>query len=354
MKECFVSRIEVLRKSLADNGIDAAIVSSESSLRALTGYGCDNGYLLVDGKSAVFYTDFRYEPEIRRTVPWVKIGDISGFSKGRRFPKAARYGKIGVEFSMPHSNFLLFSGVFPGAEFSDITPVLSRIRAVKNRCEISAVKKAAALNDRIWTCAKKVFRPGMTEKDLARKIKLSMVSRGDGEAFQTIVAYGKNAAECHHIPDDTVMDGKNAILVDLGVKCDGFCSDMTRNIAAAKPSSLYRNVYSRVLEANMAAIEAARPGITCGELDGVARRHLARCGFDRHFRHSLGHGVGIDIHEFPTVSKKSDTVLMPGMFVTIEPGVYMEGKLGVRIEDLVLITEDGCEVVSKSSKMLEV
>ena len=140
------------------------------------------------------------------------------------------------------------------------------------------------------------------------------------------------------------------MLVDLGVRLGGYCSDMTRNVIPARTSRLYSKVYSLVLEANRRAIAAARPGITSGSLDRVARKFLAENGFGREFGHSLGHGVGIEIHEPPYAAPRRKTVLKPGMFVTIEPGIYLPGNLGVRIEDLVLITEDGCEVVSASAK----
>ena len=224
------------------------------------------------------------------------------------------------------------------------------MRAVKTTREIDAIREAAALNDRIWREVSAKFKPGMTERDMAREIKLAMVRLGDGEAFATIVCIGRTAAECHHVPGDTEWNGKDPILVDMGVKLHGYCSDMTRCIKPARESAAYRKVYDAVLEANRLAMAAAKPGMTGRELDAVARRHLLRCGFGKAFGHALGHGVGFEVHEAPAVSKKSKSVLEPGMIVTIEPGVYLEGNLGVRIEDLVVITENGCEALSRSVK----
>ena len=177
-----------------------------------------------------------------------------------------------------------------------------------------------------------------------------MIEYGDGEAFETIVCIGENAAECHHVPDDTPWDGRKPILVDMGVKLGGYASDMTRNIVGPRSSKLYRKVYNLVREANERAIAAAKSGITAAKLDAVARNFLTKNSFGKAFGHSLGHGVGLEIHEAPAVSKKSKTVLKPGMVITIEPGVYLPGNLGVRVEDLVLITENGCEVLSASKK----
>ena len=178
-----------------------------------------------------------------------------------------------------------------------------------------------------------------------------MIDRGEGEAFETIVCVGANAAECHHIPDGTVWDGREPVLVDMGVKLDGFCSDMTRCFGGVRRGGgLYAKIYSLVKRANLAAIAAVRPGMTCRALDKVARDVIAQAGYGRYFGHSLGHGVGLEIHERPFISGRSRERLEPGMVFTIEPGVYLEGRLGVRIEDVVLVTADGCEVLTSSAK----
>ena len=191
----------------------------------------------------------------------------------------------------------------------------------------------------------------MTEKDIQRVIRAWMNALGDGEAFETIVCAGANAAECHHVPDGTVWRKGEPLLVDMGVKLDGVCSDMTRCLKPSRsPDPEYDRVYDIVLEANRAAIAAARPGMTTGALDKVARDIIRKAGYAKAFGHSLGHGVGYEIHELPMARPKDGTVLEPGMLVTIEPGIYLEGRLGVRIEDLVLITTTGCEVLSHSRK----
>ena len=213
------------------------------------------------------------------------------------------------------------------------------------------IAAAEALNDEIWARAQKDIRPNMTEKDIQRVIRAWMNALGDGEAFETIVCAGANAAECHHVPDGTVWRKGEPLLVDMGVKLDGVCSDMTRCLKPSRsPDPEYDRVYDIVLEANRAAIAAVRPGMTTGALDKVARDIIRKAGYAKAFGHSLGHGVGYEIHELPMARPKDGTVLEPGMLVTIEPGIYLEGRLGVRIEDLVLITTTGCEVLSHSRK----
>ena len=243
----------------------------------------------------------------------------------------------------------------------DISKDLAAIRAVKTPDEIAALRAAEKLNCEIWETARGRFKAGMSERQMARIIQKLMIERGEGEAFATIVCVGKNAAECHHEPDDTVWNGREPVLVDMGVRLNGVCSDLTRNLVPglleppkppkpSKPSKLYRQVYQLVLDANLAAIAAAKPGMTGRQLDKVARDVIKKGGFGKCFGHSLGHGVGYEIHEEPYASKKGDRVLKPGMLVTIEPGIYLEDNLGVRIEDLILITPTGCEVLSTCEK----
>ena len=361
-KNPFDARLCAFVGRLRDRGLDAAVVFDAANVKSLTGVDCDNACLAVfvpgpdagsgrAGPRVVFHTDFRYVPMVHRVAPWLKVGDIKKLKGDRPFRAAgARLAKIGYESSVAHARFMKLEKAFPGAAFTDVDGDLKALRAVKTPEELARLRAAEALNDRIWALAQRKFKAGMTEREMARVIRRLMIDLGDGEAFETIVCVGPNAAECHHVPDGTVWDGRAGVLVDMGVKLDGYCSDMTRNLVPARPSKLYRKVYDLVLGANRAAIAAAKPGMTAGALDKVARDYLAKAGFGKAFGHALGHGVGLEIHEAPSVAKKTTTVLEPGMAITIEPGVYLEGNLGVRIEDLVLITGTGCEVLSHSAK----
>ena len=343
----YQSRLDDFVKIVRERKLDAAIVYNQANVRSLTGIDCDNAALVVEfakgGKVDVrFYTDFRYVPMVHRVAPQLKVVDL------KRFRVSGK--KLGYEPTMSHARFLKLQKKYPKAEFVDIDDAIKALRSVKTAEEIEKLRAAEALNSEIWAEAQAQFKPGMTELQMARIIRHLMIEKGEGEAFETIVCVGANAAECHHVPDGTVWDGKAPVLVDMGVKLDGYCSDMTRNIVPERPSKLYREIYSLVLKANMSAIAEARPGLTCGKLDRVARKIIEDAGYGKCFGHSLGHSVGLEIHEAPGVRKGDKTVLKPGMLVTIEPGVYLEDNLGVRIEDLVLITEDGCEVLSPSPK----
>ncbi|MBO7721288.1 MAG: M24 family metallopeptidase [Kiritimatiellae bacterium] len=337
-------RIGELSKIARRRRLDRVLITDPADVRAFTGLNCDSAVVSAGRGEGdvVFYTDFRYAPMVRREAPRLKCLDTARLSlKGRR---------IGYVASMSHSRYLALHRLAPRAVFVDVARDVAAARAVKTPEEIAGLRAAERLNCEIWAEARAAFRSGMTERDMARVIRRLMIDRGDGEAFDTIVCVGANAAECHHEPDGTVWNGREPVLVDMGVKLGGFCSDMTRNVVPPRQRPLYRGVYKLVLEANLAAIDAARPGVTGRALDKAARDVIAKGGFGRCFGHSLGHGVGYEVHEAPYASKRSADVLKPGMLVTIEPGVYLEGNLGVRIEDLVLITADGCEVLSFSEK----
>ena len=342
-------RILDIAKVARRRRLDILLVCDHANIRAMTGVNSDNAVLTIapgdkDGAmKTVLYTDFRYVPMVRRVAPRLACRDIKRLKiKGSR---------IGYESSIPHSKYLSLVSKARRAKFVDVADDIERLRAVKTPDEVARIRAAEALACRIWEDASAKFKAGMTERDMARVIQKMMIERGEGEAFPTIVCVGRNAAECHHEPDDTVWNGREPVLVDMGVRLGGVCSDMTRNLVV-RPSKLYKKVYSLVLEANRAAIAAARPGMTGKALDKVARDVIRKGGFGKCFGHSLGHGVGYEVHEAPMVAKgkKGNVALKPGMLVTIEPGIYLEGNLGVRIEDLILITETGCEVLSHSAK----
>ena len=332
-------RMDSLLRLANRRRLDQFLLCEPANVRAFTGVASDSAVVTRDA----IYTDFRYLPAARRMSKGLAVRDIKRL-KGALPRSAGR--RIGFESSIPHSRFLLLSGLFPRAKFVDISKELGEIRAVKTADEIAALCAAAKLSAEIWKEASGRFAAGMSELDMARAIRRLMVERGDGEAFQTIVCVGKNAAECHHEPDGTVWDGREPVLVDMGVKLGGVCSDMTRNIVPRRPTPRYRQAYDLVRRAHDAAIEAARPGITARQLDAVARNVIRAGGLGRRFGHALGHGVGYEIHEAPTVSKRCDMVLKEGMVFTIEPGVYVEGDFGIRIEDTVLLTSTGCEVIT--------
>ena len=271
-------RLSNLARVARRRRLDLVLVRNQANILALTGVNCDNAVLAVaptggDGAAkTVFYTDFRYVPMVHRVAPRLACRDIKRLKiEGSR---------IGYESSIPHSKYLEFAKKARRAKFVDLAKDISIMRAVKTPDEIARIREAEALACRIWEDASAGFRAGMTERDMARVIQKMMIERGEGEAFPTIVCVGKNAAECHHEPDDTVWNGREPVLVDMGVRLGGVCSDLTRNVVV-NPSKLYKKVYALVLEANLAAIAAARPGMTGKALDKVARDVIRKGGFGK-------------------------------------------------------------------------
>ena len=326
-------RTDELVKIAKRRKLDLLLVAGQANIRAMTGINCDNAVLEVGlgrmgqmgrlGRERVsLYTDFRYVPMVHRLAPTLKCRDLRQLGRRMKGAGASRPRRIGYESSISHAQFLAWQKKFPKAKFVDIAKDLAAIRAVKTSEEIAGLRAAEQLNCDIWNAARLKFKAGMTERQMERIIQKLMIEKGEGEAFDTIVCVGKNAAECHHEPDDTVWNGREPVLVDMGVKLNGFCSDLTRNLApgfldeardsrssrnsrttrTARPSRLYRQVYELVLEANRAAIAAAKPGMTGKQLDKVARDVIRKGGFGKCFGHSLGHGVGYEVHEAPTAS----------------------------------------------------
>jgi Xaa-Pro aminopeptidase len=239
---------------------------------------------------------------------------------------------------------------------SSLEPVagwIERQRAVKSHREIAAIRRSVELNSRAYEQAARHIRPGMRESELAAELDYRMRRQGaEGPAFETIVASGARTALPHARPTSAALGRGELVLVDMGAMLDGYASDMTRMLFLGRPGRRVKRAYEAVLEAQLAAIDAVRAGVPAQAVDRAARRVLAAHGLARAFVHSTGHGLGLEIHEPPRIGKKEKTPLVNGMTITIEPGVYLEGFGGIRVEDTVAVTDNGCEVLTPTSKEL--
>jgi Xaa-Pro aminopeptidase len=268
-----------------------------------------------------------------------------------------RLKRLGVEGErLSHQAALdLGSALGKGVAIQTVAAMIETLRAVKSSDEQDAIRRSVVLNSKAYGRALKQFRVGMTERELAARIGFEMRKLGaEGESFPAIVASGAHSALPHAEPRDTAIGAGQLLLVDMGASLDGYASDMTRMAHVGKPGRKARELYAAVLEAQLTALEAVKPGVMAGEVDTAARVVLKRLGYGEQFRHSTGHGLGLEIHEMPRLGAKSEIRLEPGMAVTIEPGAYLPGFGGVRIEDTVLVTESGCEVLTPTSKELVV
>jgi Xaa-Pro aminopeptidase len=264
-----------------------------------------------------------------------------------------RLGVVGLEAAhcTVESWSFLAEALGKGARLRPVTGAVEALRLVKSPPEIELIRAAVRLTSDSFARALRRLKPGIRERELAAEIDFQMLRAGaDRPAFDTIVAFGARAALPHARPTSNPLQSNELLLVDMGAQRQGYSSDMTRVACLGKPSPKMRRLHRAVLEAQLAGIDAVRPGATAGSVDRAARSTLRRHRLDRHFLHSTGHGLGLEIHEAPRLRRKETTPLEPGMVVTIEPGAYLEGFAGVRIEDTVLVTQSGCEVLTPTSK----
>ena len=239
--------------------------------------------------------------------------------------------------------------------FINTSLAVDTVRGIKDEEEQEKMRAASRINDLAMAELKKLVHPGVTEREIADQLPEIYQNLGaDGFSFSPLIAFGPNAADPHHGPDDTVLKEGDVVLFDVGCIKDGYCADMTRSFYFGSVSDAHREIHEIVRAANEAAIAKVKPGIPLKELDAAARDLITAKGYGPQFNHRLGHFIGLAVHDFGDVSSKNETVAVPGMIFSIEPGIYLVGDTGVRIEDLVLVTEDGCEVLNKAPKALEI
>lgn len=353
----FEGRVRSLRAWQARERLDAVLIATDVNRYYFTGLETSNGLFLSElGRAPVFYTDFRYLVVAKR-----RLGFLSSQTIWRPSDEQAvlagmgrSWRRVGYEGALSAARFNKLSEALPSVEWVDIGNGLAEMRALKSKAEQRVMREAVAANDRLLSAVLRQTVPGMSEWEIRNRVRREADFLGQGEAFDTIACVGRNAAECHHHPDSSVLRKGQPLLLDLGVKRNRYCSDLTRTVCLGTPSALLCDVHRVVLEANRKAIRAIRPGRRCDEIDGVARRHIAKAGYGAYFGHGLGHGLGLEIHESPSFSATCRAELRPGMLLTVEPGIYLPGRLGVRIEDVILVTGTGCEVLSQSPRGLAV
>jgi Xaa-Pro aminopeptidase len=336
--------------------LDALLVTNLHNVRYLTGFTGSNGALLLfrDGR-AILFTDPRYTVQSRQQVNCKVVIAKGPLSKAALSALGrARARQIGFEQeNLTVAQLTVLSrGLPPRTSLEPVTGLVENLRMVKDAGEAEILRAAAIANSRALEVALRRFKPGVKESDLAAEIDYQNRKLGaEGPAFDTIVAAGGRSALPHAHPGPAVI-GPGILLIDMGACRDGYASDMTRMVHVGKVTARYRQAYAAVLEAQLAAIAAVKPGVTTSAVDRAARSTLRKHGLDREFVHSTGHGLGLEIHESPRVGRKDKTKLEAGMAITIEPGVYVPGWGGIRIEDTVLVTAAGCEILTPTPKEL--
>jgi len=361
LKMDYKLRQNELRKRLASSRLDGLLVSHLPNIRYLCGFTGSAGLLLVQESGSTFFTDVRYDTQARDEVKVAKVIiarkallNALGERIGTRRKKSRAKGwTIGIEAErLTVAERKRLADLLPsGMRLRSAPALVEKARMVKDEDELGLIREAVKLGATLFDRALEVLRPGVKECELAAEMEYAARRAGAEEmSFPTIIASGARSALPHGRASEQAIAAGGFVVCDFGVILAGYCSDQTRTVWVGEASKEARHAYESVREAQEAAIAAVRPGTSTGEVDAAARKVLRKAGLGRYFTHSTGHGVGLEIHEAPRVAAGQTEVLKPGMVITIEPGVYFPGKWGVRIEDMVAVSEDGCEVLTPTSK----
>lgn len=352
------ARIARLRAELSRLNEAAILVTSDKNRLYLTGFTGTAGVVLVTAAKAVLLTDFRYAEQAAAQAAGVEVVE---------HPAAGYYGLVADMLRQEGVSRLLFEDAtvtYAGYEMlkEKLAPVLlapagtvvERLRAVKEPSEVAIIQQAADIADRTFSHILSFIKPGARESDIALEMEFYMRKQGaSGKSFDTIVASGERSAMPHGVASDKIVGTGEFVTLDFGAYFGGYCSDLTRTVFVGNPTERHREIYGIVLEAQLHALENLKPGMTGREGDALTRDIITRYGYGDQYGHSTGHGIGLYIHEEPRLSfSAQDTILLPGHVVTVEPGIYIPGFGGVRIEDDVVLTDDGIKILTHSPKEL--
>ncbi|MBE3111107.1 MAG: aminopeptidase P family protein [Acidobacteria bacterium] len=352
-------RVAKLRQHLQEQGLDALIVSQPSNRRYLSGFTGSAGYLLISERETLIATDFRYFEQAATQSPDFRLQPIAGPDFETWLPGLlSGLGKVGFEAAhLPYASFEQMSTVvraLPDGERPRLvatSDIVERLRAVKEPAEIEAIQAAVDLGDAAFAHLMERIEPGWTERRAAWEIERYMREHGgEAAAFETIVGAGSWGAMPHAYPRDEALGEGRPIVIDMGVRLNGYCSDLTRTIVLGEPDGEFRRIYDIVLGAQLAAIELIAAGMSGEQAHLLAERFIAEAGYGESFGHGLGHGVGLEVHEKPRLGRGSEDALVDGMVTSIEPGIYVSGWGGVRIEDLAVMENGRLRVLSRAPK----
>ena len=342
-QEAAARRLDSLRRLMAEADLDAFVILDRANTIYFAGFPCSNSVTVVTAKSAFFLTDFRYLEKAEAEIKALEVRRMTqhGTDELAALLKSLAVRRIGFEGSVPYNEYAKLKKAAGRAKLEEAARLPLRLRAVKDEAEVELIAANQRTNEAIFKAALKAARAGVSEQELLRFVRTEMVRRGVEEAFDSIIASGRNSSLPHAVPTSRRVRAGEYLLFDMGVKAGYYHSDMTRTVVVGKASPRHREIYEIVLEAQERALAAIRPGAACRDVDARARDFIAQAGYGEYFGHGLGHGVGLQIHEGPTLNPRSGQVLEEGMVVTVEPGIYIPGFGGVRIEDLVVVTRDG-------------
>lgn len=347
-------RIQRLRNAMAEIGLEALLITNFYNRRYMTGFTGTAGYALITQEKAVLYTDFRYRTQAPLQAKYYEVIEHlpNLIDSVRQTLNELQVTRLGFEQNhLKFGTYQAYAEKLAGIELVPTADLVETLRMEKDESELQVMREAADLADRTFFHILTVLEPGLAEKDIALEIEIFLRKNGaDSSSFDTIVASGERSALPHGVAGERRLGSNEFVKLDFGAYYKGYCSDITRTVLLGEPTAKHRQIYEIVLEAQLNVLDQLKPGMTGREADALARGVIAKYGFGDHFGHGTGHGLGLEIHEAPRLSVHSDTVLKPGMVVTVEPGIYLPDFGGVRIEDDVIITDSGIEVITKASK----
>ncbi len=351
-----MDRIKRLAHDLPED-MDAALIPSEVNRRYYTGFVSSAGALLVTREKAVLLLDSRYVEAGGKKVTDAEVVLMTDMARQlNELFEEYKVKTVGIESGYMTVESLYSLRKVLSAQMLDdprLNSIILKHRCVKSEEEMAEIRAAQAITDKTFIHMLDLIKPGVSEKDLQLELDYYMLRNGaTGLAFETILAAGANGSMPHAVPGDNVIKEGDFVTMDFGAAHNGYCSDMTRTVAVGKITEEQEKVYNLVLDAQLAAIDAVRAGVPCNSIDKVARDMIYGAGYEGRFGHGLGHSLGLEIHENPRFSMLCSDITEVGTVMSVEPGIYLDGRFGVRIEDIVMITENGCEVITKSEKKL--
>ena len=352
-------RIKKIRAALTEAG-EAAIILSDNNRLYLSGFKSSAGIILVTRTSAYLIVDFRYGEAAKKSVEHLDVIVYDNLSRTltplikKHRVKKVYFENDGVTLKQADRFKKLLKESDVKVSFTTyLDNVINNMRIIKSKDEIRKIEKAQRITEEAYLEVLNYLKPGVKERDIALELEYLMRKKGAGGiSFDLITITGKNTSRPHGVPGDNKIKSGDFFTMDIGALFDGYHSDMTRTVAIGQVSELQEKIYNIVLSAQLAALKSIKPGVTCGFVDKTARDIIDSEGYADAFGHSTGHGVGLDIHESPTVTVNNSRILSAGMVITCEPGIYLPDKFGVRIEDMVLVTEKGIKNFTKVPKEL--
>lgn len=356
MSEIYEKRLKSLRKMMKLRNAEALLVTNRISYIYMSGFTGTSAFLLISENRAVLLTDFRYAEQAAAQAPDYEIVQYSGshFDEINRIIEKDGIQRMSFEeHNMTYAGYSEYANKLKISEFQPFGQVIEELRRIKDASEIELIQKAVDIADDVFTHILKYIKPGVSELELAAEMEHHMRRLGaTGTSFETIIASGRRASMPHGVASGKKIEAGDIITLDFGALYKCYCSDMTRTVFLGKPDSELERIYKIVLEANLKGIDAVKSGSIGKDVDAKVRSFISESGFGSNFGHGLGHGVGLEIHEDPTLSMRGDIELKDSMVVTVEPGIYVAGLGGVRIEDMAVVSGSKADILTKSTKEL--